>query len=378
MKKILFLTGTRADFGKMKPLMNAVEDSNQFECYIFVTGMHTLKEFGNTQVEVLNDGYTNVQIYMNQVIEEPMDLVLANTINGFGRYIREMVPDLIIIHGDRIEALAAAVCGAINNILVAHVEGGEVSGTIDESIRHSISKLSHIHFVSNERAKSRLQQLGEYTRSIYVIGSPDIDAILNSSSIDFDSVLKHYAISFRDYAILMFHPVTTEIDTIRDATRQLVDSVLESGDNYIVIHPNNDHGYKLILDEYKRFSGKPNFRVFPSVRFEYFIELLKHANYIIGNSSAGIHEAPVVGIPVINIGTRQNHRFQHQGIINCDYSKKSITDSILQAKSMAPVASIDFFGTGDSRTCFERIIHSLDFWKTSHQKSFTDIPFRAE
>ena len=159
MKRIVFLTGTRADYGKLKPLMKSVEDHPKMECHIFVTGMHTLKEFGDTKSEVFNDGFSNIHVYMNQVIEEPMDLVLANTVNGFGRYLREINPNLIIVHGDRVEALAAAMCGAINNILVAHIEGGEVSGTIDESIRHAISKFAHIHFVSNEDAKKDLFNL---------------------------------------------------------------------------------------------------------------------------------------------------------------------------------------------------------------------------
>ena len=120
-KKILFLTGTRADYGKMKPLMSAIEEHERFECHIFITGMHTLKEFGDTKSEILKDGFKNTQVYMNQIIEEPMDLVLANTINGFSRYIRELEPDLIIIHGDRVEALAGAISGAINNILVAQL-----------------------------------------------------------------------------------------------------------------------------------------------------------------------------------------------------------------------------------------------------------------
>ncbi len=231
-KKILFLTGTRADYGKMKPLMRKVEEHCDFELYIFVTGMHTLEAFGNTKKEVFKDGFSNIHVYMNQVIEEPMDLVLANTINGFGRYIRELEPDLIIIHGDRVEALAGAIVGAINNILVAHIEGGEISGTIDESIRHSISKLSHIHFVTNSVAKDRLIQLGEIESSVFMIGSPDIDIILNSSNMCIDKIKKRYGIPFEKYAILMYHPVTTEIDNQDVNVRELISAILESKLNY--------------------------------------------------------------------------------------------------------------------------------------------------
>ena len=151
-RKILFLTGTRADFGKLKPLMQIVEASSQFDLHVFVTGMHTLSRYGFTQEEVRKAGFKRIITYNNQVLREPMDLILANTINGLSRYVHETRPDMIIVHGDRVETLAGVIIGAISNILVAHIEGGERSGTIDEVIRHAVSKLSHLHFVANDAA----------------------------------------------------------------------------------------------------------------------------------------------------------------------------------------------------------------------------------
>ena len=327
-RKILFLTGTRADYGKMKALMAAIEEDDLFQCFIFITGMHTLNEFGDTKSEVINDGFKNIQVYMNQIIEEPMDLVLANTINGFSRYIRELKPDMIVIHGDRVEALAGAIAGAINNILVAHIEGGEVSGTIDESIRHAVSKFAHIHFVSNNKAQKRLIQLGEDNDSIFVIGSPDIDIILDKPSLEFEIIKKRYDISFNEYAILVYHPVTTEFDCLKQNISNVVDAILESNQNYIVINPNNDHGYKIILDEYRRLDDLDRIKRYPSIRFEFFIELLRHAQFIVGNSSIGIHEAPVLGLSSINIGSRQNNRFNHNLILNTTEEKDSILSAI--------------------------------------------------
>jgi len=372
-KKILFLTGTRADYGKMKPLMCAIEENESFECHIFVTGMHTLKEFGDTKSEIINDKFTNIQIYMNQIIEEPMDLVLANTINGFSRYVRELQPDIIVVHGDRVEALAGAIVGAINNILVAHIEGGEVSGTIDESIRHSISKLAHIHFVSNEDAKLRLIQLGEDESSIFVIGSPDIDVLMSKSSINFGSIKERYDITFDNYAVLMYHPVTTKIDSLRYDIRELVDAIIESGDKYIVIYPNNDHGYNIILEEYNRIKKFDNIKIYPSIRFEFFIEILKNCQYLIGNSSAGIHEAPVLGIPSINIGIRQNNRFKYETIINVNDDKKEIIEAIKKAKEVKYNNRTNYFGKGNSRENFINIVLNNDIWNISRQKKFNDI-----
>lgn len=377
-KRIVFLTGTRADYGKMKPLITSIENNQQFDCHIFVTGMHTLREFGDTKKEIIKDGYRNIHTYMNQIIEEPMDLILANTINGFGRYIREIKPDMIILHGDRVEALAGAIVGALNNILVAHIEGGEVSGTIDESIRHAVSKLSHIHFTSNNQARQRLIQLGENINSIYVIGSPDIDMLMQKPVMEFDLIKKRYEISFDNYAVLIYHPVTTEVDQLEYRINQVVNAVFQSGDNYIVIYPNNDNGFHIILDEYKRFNGYEKVRCFPSVRFEYFIEILRNAGYIIGNSSTGIHEAPVLGIPSINIGTRQKNRFIHESIINCNDDTEDIIKAIQKSKNMGPIARTNHFGEGKSYENFLKIILDEDVWKTEKQKSFIDIGLTYE
>ena len=181
-KKIVFLTGTRADFGKLKPLIDKVSNSQMFESFIFATGMHTLSKYGSTYNEIEKYDYHNIFVFMNQTHTTDADIILANTITGFSNFVKEISPDLIIIHGDRIEALAGAIVDSFNNILVAHVEGGELSGTIDESIRHTITKLSHLHFVANADAKRLILQLGESKNNIFVIGSPDID-IMKSNKL---------------------------------------------------------------------------------------------------------------------------------------------------------------------------------------------------
>lgn len=372
MKKILFLTGTRADYGKLKPLINSVEDSESFECYVFVTGMHTLSAFGDTRTEVLLDNYRNVHVYMNQIIEEPMDLVLANTINGFSRYVRELQPELIIIHGDRVEALAAAITGAMNNILVGHVEGGEISGTIDESIRHAISKLAHIHFVSNELSKKRLIQLGEKSESIFIIGSPDIDLLKAKSKLSIRQVKNRYGINFPDYAILIYHPVTTDLISLDENIKTLVNAVIKSDINFICINPNNDIGYKIILNEYNRFNNNSKIKIFPSIRFEFFIELLKNAKFILGNSSVGIHESPVLGIPTINVGSRQNRRFNSLSIFNVGHSEEEIIE-LIQKVSNYRFEPSNHFGKGDSAKRFIEVLSKMDIWHTNKQKEFVDF-----
>ena len=238
-KKIVFLTGTRADFGKLKPLIEKIENSTLFECYVFVTGMHTLSKYGSTFTEVQKEGYKNVFVYMNQTHTSDADVNLSNTITGFSNFVKEIKPDLIVIHGDRIEALAGAIVGAFNNILVSHIEGGELSGTIDEIIRHTVTKLSHLHFVANDEAKTRLLQMGESENSVFVIGSPDIDVMKSKNLPSIKEVKNHYDIIFTNYAILVFHPVTTELDSLKEQISQLVNAVIQSKRNYVVIYPNN-------------------------------------------------------------------------------------------------------------------------------------------
>jgi UDP-N-acetylglucosamine 2-epimerase (hydrolysing) len=235
-KRILFVTGTRADFGKLKLLIAAVKDSNDFEYQIFATGIHLLAKYGDTVKEIYRSGFEKTFTYMNQVEGDDMEIILANTITGLSRYLHEYQIDMIVVHGDRVEGLAGAAAGALRNILVTHVEGGEVSGTIDELMRHAISKLSHIHFVANDIAESRLRQLGEDPKTIFKIGSPDVDAMLSENLPNLDEVKHRYQIPFDEYAVAMLHPVTTEYDTQAEHAKIFVDVLLMSEKNYVVIY----------------------------------------------------------------------------------------------------------------------------------------------
>jgi UDP-N-acetylglucosamine 2-epimerase (hydrolysing) len=372
-RKILFLTGTRADFGKLKPLIEEVEKHDVFETYIFATGMHTLARYGSTVMEIQKAGFKNVYSYISQdgSINSQMDLVLANTIHGLGHYLREFPPDLIVVHGDRIEALAGAVVGALNNILVAHIEGGELSGTVDELIRHAVSKLSHLHFVSNEEARKRLIQMGEVPDAVFVVGSPDIDLMLSDKLPSLTEVKSRYEIGFSDYYIFVYHPVTTELERLREHIEVVLDSLMDSALNYVVIYPNNDSGSDIILQAFQRLQNQPRFRLIPSMRFEYFLTLLKHAIAVVGNSSAGIREAPVYGVPVINIGTRQLNRFDHSSILNVPEDKTAI----LNALKNLPISMIPstHFGKGESAKLFVESLVNPRVWDTAHQKQFKDL-----
>ena len=374
MKRILFLTGTRADFGKIKSLISILETHNyQFEVFVFVTGMHLQKEYGYTVIEIERCNYKNVFTFENHTHESTMDLTLAKTIEGLSSYCKEISPDMIVVHGDRVETLAGAIVGSLNNILVAHIEGGELSGTVDELIRHSVSKLSHIHFVANEDAEKRLKQMGEIQSSIFTIGSPDIDIMFSNNLPELALVKKYYEVEFENYGIVMFHPVTTELSKIERYASDFVEALLADTHNYIVIYPNNDMGSATIINAYKRFENNIRFRVFPSLRFEYFLTLLKHAQFIIGNSSAGIREAPYYNIPIINIGTRQQNRALAADILNVDYNFSAIAEALTRIDEHSVVESNANFGSGNSAELFLEWLKKGDIWEINHQKQFRDL-----
>ncbi|AJC88163.1 UDP-N-acetylglucosamine 2-epimerase [Campylobacter insulaenigrae] len=371
MKRVVFITGTRADFSKIKSLMLKIEQSKEFELFVFATGMHMSKNFGYTYIEIEKCGFKNIFKFINHDKYFQMDKALSSTIDGFSKFIHEIEPDLIIVHGDRVEPLAGAIVGSLNNILVAHIEGGELSGTIDDSIRHAITKLAHIHLVNDEIAKKRLLQLGEDEKSIFIIGSPDLEILVNNQ-VSIEEAKKYYDIQFENYAIVMFHPVTTEIASIKEQADNLVQALKQSNKNYIIVYPNNDLGFELILQSYDQLRNLDNFRFFPSLRFEYFISLLKNADFIIGNSSCILKEALYLNIPSILIGTRQNGRLGSEEVVKIDAKYEQILHSIntIHKKHDANLGKLEILDS--SKVFFEYLTNGV-FFEIKKQKIFRDI-----
>ena len=370
-KHILFITGTRADFGKLEPLARRAA-SDGFEVTFFVTGMHMMQKYGLTKLEVHRASFAKVVEFTNHRPGDNQDIVLAKTVTGLSDYLQEYDTDLIVIHGDRIEALAAAIVSSTNNKLSAHIEGGEVSGTLDESIRHCVTKLSSHHFVSSRSAALRIRQLGEEPQRIHVIGSPEIDIHADiQGNIELDTILEYYQIPFENYGICIFHPVTTELETIQQQSEVLFQSLLNSDRNYIVIAPNNDPGAECIQKEIAKLPTE-KFRHLPSMRFEYFSVLLDNAKCIIGNSSAGVREAPFFGIPTIDIGSRQNNRSQHFSIKNIKAEDKDKIVQLIQELWGRHYPRSTLFGTGNSRELFSSSLSKDEFWEASAQKVFYD------
>ncbi|WP_304198419.1 UDP-N-acetylglucosamine 2-epimerase, partial [Flavobacterium alvei] len=204
------------------------------------------------------------------------------------------------------------------------------------------------------------------------IGSPDIDIMFSDDLPELSIVKEYYAIPFEKFAVVMFHPVTTEVKQMQQYAENFVKSLVADSHNYVVIFPNNDLGSQFIIDEYQKMKDNPRFRIFPSLRFEYFLTLLKNSQFIIGNSSAGIREAPYYGIPIINIGTRQQNRAIQADILNVDYDTKSIGIALKKIDSHQVKASKADFGQGNSAQLFLETIENKAIWDVNHQKQFRD------
>ena len=370
MKKLLFVTGTRADFGKLEPLASSARD-NGFDITFWVTGMHMLERYGLTKLEVQRTQGVTVVEFVNQDNGKAQDLILANTVIGFSRFVRSNPPDLVIVHGDRIEALACAIVCATNYIRCAHIEGGEISGTIDEVLRHCNTKLASFHFVSSEKAAERVARLGEPKEKIYVIGSPELDFHLRPSGVHIDEVHAHYGIPFKDYGICTFHPVTSEQNTMAEQARSFFEALNISGRNFVVILPNNDPGADIIFSEIEQLP-RDRFRVLPSMRFAHFSELMKNSACIVGNSSAGVREAPFLCVPSLDVGTRQNRRASSNSITNVKADDQSSILNFLKNEWGRRYPTCKEFGQGSAAERFVKLLHSDTFWQTDLQKTFVD------
>jgi len=370
-KKIIFITATRADFGKLKSLIKITKQNKKFDVSIVVTGMHMLPNFGNTHQEIDKFFSTGIIKFKNQKFGDNLENILTRTTKKFSEIVKKIKPHLIIVHGDRVESLACALVGSLNHVLTAHVEGGELSGTIDDTIRHTVTKLSHIHFAGNQLAKRRIVNMGERKKGVFVVGSPDIDILTSKKLQNIEIVKKKYDIKFKDYAVLLWHPVTSNIKNLKKDTIKLIKLINSYKINFIVINSNNDPGTKIIIDSYKIYLNKKKCKIFKSIRFESFITLLKNSKFIIGNSSAGIYEAPVLGVPVLNIGSRQHKRLKSCGIKDINVSvlsKKKITDFLQTFKKEKK----KYFGGGNTSKKFIKVLNSSSIWKTPNQKYFSD------
>ena len=336
-RKVLFITERRTDYSRLKSIMKAVQKSKKLELQLVVTGIHLLKNFGETKKFIDRDGFkidAVLPMFLDKDIDDGSSMVkgLGRVLSSMPDVFKKLKPDILFAGFDIGANFAAAITAMHLNIHVLHHEGGERSGTIDEVIRHAITKFSHIHFACSQESMRRIIKLGENSKYVFNVGVPSIQTIKEIKYWDKDKIFKKYNLdSNKKLIIFLQHSVTTEVDSAEDQIEKSAKAINEIINNYkvqvIAIYPNNDAGGRRII----KFLKQSGIKVFPHIDRDDFFRLMKVADVLVGNSSSGIHETPTFGLPTVNVGTRQQFRERGNNVIDADYDVQKIEKAIKKA-----------------------------------------------
>lgn len=340
-RRVCVVLTVRGNYAKMKSVLREINKQSSLELQLVAGGSMILHKFGNPINIIESDGF-EVNEMVHFLVEGGKPITMAKStglaIVELSTVFENFHPDIVIAIADRFEALAVAVTASYMNVPVAHLEGGELSGSIDESIRHAITKLSHLHFVANQKCAERVIKMGEDPKTVFVVGSPTID-LIKDTDLQFDfHILEKYAgvgpmlkIDKNNYIVVIQHPVTTEYEF---ANSQIVETLYAINDLKIPtlwLWPNMDAGTDEISKGIRAFREKYNpqlIHFFKNFAFEDYAKLLNNCAVLVGNSSSGIRESAFLGTPVVNIGTRQNHRERGRNVIDVDYKKDEIKEAV--------------------------------------------------
>ena len=332
-RKILLVTERRADFSRFKPILDKIKKDKNLDYILVVTGIHLLRKYGYSVEEIKKIKlkiHHKFKMYSNVSVKNDDG---ASMVSAFGtaiiklsKILKRNKPDIVLSGFDIAANFAVTVAAAHMNIPVAHIQGGEVSGTIDESIRHAMSKFSHYHLVSNKDAYQRLVKMGEKKSTVYIVGCPSIEALFNEKLISKKDLQKKFGIDFdKKFIIVVQHSITSELSDTKNQIKKTIDAIKESKIQTLFISPNNDAGSTVILKEIKK---SKNIFYTPTLTLSEYRSLLARCCVLMGNSSSGIQEASSFYKPVINIGTRQNGRMRSKNIIDVPHDKNKILDAL--------------------------------------------------
>jgi len=342
-RKICVVTNSRSDYVRLKTVMLELKRRSDVELVTIVLGSHLLSDFGSTVELLIEDGFApNYRVFSKVDGNEPVSMArsvgLATT--DLATIFYNENPDIVVVHGDRYETLAVASAAALMNIHVAHIQGGEVTGTIDEHIRHAVTKLAHFHFPSNKDAAERIAKLGEEEKNIFNLGCPSIDLIQSAKVMTFAELkiaLSEYVKKegwldtfTEDFFLVLEHPVTTEFSDTRAHFTEVFDALGSFDNPIMMLWPNVDAGGEALVDLINTFEREHHAQigVFDNFPNDIFVNLMRHASVMIGNSSSGVREASYLGTPVVNVGNRQEGRNRTKNVIDVPYDAKQIEKSI--------------------------------------------------
>lgn len=333
-RKIAVVTGTRAEYGLLYPVMKAIESSTDLRLSVIATGMHLSHEFGHTIDEIRNDGF-KIDAEVDMILSGDSQLSMARSVGigivGIAQALKTIDPDFVLVCGDRGEAFAAAVSGAYLLIPIVHLFGGDAAkgSNIDDSIRFAITKFAHIHFTATKKHAERVIRLGEEPWRVHAVGSPALDTILHLRIPHFRDVINSFSLNAENpVALVVQHPTSINATDAQNEMRETMEALCELELQSIIIYPNADAGGRAMIQVIKEYENHPFIRIFKSLPREKYFALMKASSVMIGNSSSGITEAPSFKLPVVNIGIRQEGRERANNVIDVGHNKEEIKAAV--------------------------------------------------
>jgi GDP/UDP-N,N'-diacetylbacillosamine 2-epimerase (hydrolysing) len=333
-RKITVITGTRAEYGLLYPVMRAIQNQPELDLSIIATGMHLSPEHGYTITEIENDGF-KVDVAVDMLLCNDTGASMAKSLGvgiiGITQALEHIKPNIVLVLGDRGEPYAGVIAASHMNIPIAHIHGGDSTsgGCIDESIRHSITKFTHIHFPATKESAERIKKLGEETWRIHTVGAPGLDTILNTDLFPKEQIIEKYSLNANEPLLLAVqHPVTTQPENAANEMRTTLEALAELGMQTILVYPNSDAGGRSMIEVIKEYEHLPFMRTFMSLPHIEYLSLLNIADVLVGNSSSGIIEASSFHLPVVNIGIRQEGRQRLDNVIDAVSDKEKIIEAI--------------------------------------------------
>jgi UDP-N-acetylglucosamine 2-epimerase (non-hydrolysing)/GDP/UDP-N,N'-diacetylbacillosamine 2-epimerase (hydrolysing) len=380
-RSICFVTGSRAEYGLLSPVMGAVRREPSFRLQVIATGMHLAPQFGLTWREIEADGFpidTKVDLELSGDTAAAVTRSLGRGVMGFADALERLRPDLLVLLGDRYEILAAAQAALIARVPMAHIAGGDTTeGAFDEAIRHSITKMAHLHFVTNEAAARRVRQLGEDPARIHTVGSPGIDVIRSVKLLDRAELERELGFAFRKRNLLVtFHPATLDEQPAGEQFRELLAALDRLGDDVGVLFtlPNADPDGTAIIDLIGRYAAaRPQAKAFASLGQRRYLSAIAQVDAVVGNSSSGLYEVPSFRKPTVNIGDRQQGRLQASSVINCRPEARDIEEALLTAFTKDCSTAVNPYGNGDSAQRIVAVLKATPDYPKLVKKRFFDL-----
>jgi UDP-hydrolysing UDP-N-acetyl-D-glucosamine 2-epimerase len=377
--KICAVTGSRADYNYLAPVMDLLRNDPAFDLTTVVTGQHLATEGRESLQQILNDGFSifaRVPIPLADDSARAIAHALGTAVMGLADALSDLQPDLVLILGDRYEILAAAQAALLLRIPIAHIGGGDVTiGAFDDSIRHSVSKISHLHFVSHEDARERLIAMGEQPSAVFAFGSPSIDYLMRIPLLSREQISSELRVDAAEMLfIVTLHPTTLSNNSIAECRETLAAlAVADLNATLIFTGVNADPGGREIRHEIMQFcSNHPNARYHESLGPVRYYSAMAHAKIVIGNSSSGLYEAPSFKVPTVNIGDRQTGRPRAASVIDCSPNSDDISGAIRRALALDCAKVTNPFGDGHAAERICRILRNLDAPQRLLRKVFYD------